>query len=105
MSDRIAVMYLGRIVEIGENNDIFNSPLHPYTQLLLSAVPACNPSKKREKVAIKGDVGEASNHGCNFQNRCLYVLPCCREQEPLLTEIENKRFCACHLAGTERFPR
>lgn len=99
MADRIAVMYLGQIVELAENKDIYNSPLHPYTQLLLSAVPTCNPQKKRKKVKIKGEARSEGLRGCNFQNRCPYKLPVCENKQPVLTEIENKRFCACHLAG------
>jgi oligopeptide/dipeptide ABC transporter ATP-binding protein len=97
MSDRIAVMYLGQIVELAENQDIYNSPLHPYTQMLLSAVPDCDPQKKRRKATIKGEARLEGAKGCNFQNRCLYKLPVCLEQQPVLTEINNKRFCACHL--------
>jgi oligopeptide/dipeptide ABC transporter ATP-binding protein len=100
MSDRIAVMYLGRIVELAENDDIYNHPLHPYTQLLLSAAPACNPQKRKKPVPIKGEAKSESDRGCNFQNRCLYKLPVCEEQQPELTKIENKRLCACHLAGS-----
>ena len=98
MADRIAVMYLGKIVEQAENNDIYSNPLHPYTQLLLSAVPACNPQQKRKKVIIKGEARIEGERGCNFQNRCIYKLPVCKEQQPVLKETGNKRFCACHLA-------
>jgi oligopeptide/dipeptide ABC transporter ATP-binding protein len=100
MSDRIAVMYLGHIVELAGNKDIYNRPLHPYTQMLLSAVPVCDSRKKRKKVTIKGEARIEVARGCNFQNRCLYKLPVCQEQQPVLAEIENKRFCACHLAGS-----
>jgi len=99
MSDRIAVMYLGRIVELAENDDIYHHPLHPYTQLLLSAAPTCNPQKRKKPVTIKGEAKSESDQGCNFQNRCLDKLPVCEKQQPVLTEIENKRFCACHLGG------
>lgn len=99
MADRIAVMYLGRIVELAENKDIYNSPLHPYTQMLLSAVPSCDPQKKR-KAAIKGEARLEGSKGCNFQNRCPYKISVCLEQQPVLTQINNKRFCACHLAGS-----
>lgn len=100
MSDRIAVMYLGQIVELAENKDIYNSPLHPYTQMLLSAVPACNPQKKRKNMTIKGEARIEGAKGCNFQNRCHYRLAICQEQKPALKETENKRFCACHLTGS-----
>ncbi|MGV8059330.1 MAG: ABC transporter ATP-binding protein [Smithellaceae bacterium] len=100
MSDRIAVMYLGQIVELAKNKDIYDHPLHPYTQLLLSAVPDCDPQKKRKTARIKGEARIEGAKGCNFQNRCLYKLPVCQEQQPVLREIQNKGFCACHLAGS-----
>jgi len=100
MADRVAVMYLGQIVELAENKDIYESPLHPYTQLLLSAVPDCNPQKKRKKVIIKDEIGLGGSRGCNFQNRCPYKLPLCKEQEPVLKKMDKQRFCACHLAGS-----
>jgi oligopeptide transport system ATP-binding protein len=102
MADRVAVMYLGQIVELAENKDIYESPLHPYTQLLLSAVPDCNPRKKRKKVIIKDEIGHGGNRGCNFQDRCPYKLPRCKEQQPVLQEVNKQRFCACHLAGSIR---
>ncbi|OPY82373.1 MAG: Oligopeptide transport ATP-binding protein OppF [Smithella sp. PtaU1.Bin162] len=102
MADRVAVMYLGQIVELAENRDIYESPLHPYTQLLLSAVPDCNPRKKRKKVIIKDEIGHGGNRGCNFQDRCPYKLPLCKEQQPVLQEVNKQRFCACHLAGSIR---
>lgn len=100
MSDRVAVMYLGQIVELAENKDIYESPLHPYTKMLLSALPDCDPAKKKDKVAIKGEAQFEDARGCNFQNRCLYKLPICQERQPALREMENNRFCACHLAGS-----
>ncbi len=101
MSDRIAVMYLGQIVELAENKDIYDSPLHPYTQMLLSAVPSCDPQKKRNKATIKGEARIEDARGCNFQNRCIYKSPVCEEQQPVLTEKKNKRFCACHLVSAK----
>jgi len=100
MSDRIAVMYLGQIVELAGNTEIYERPLHPYTRMLLSAVPGCNPAGKRRIVAIKGEAGIESNKGCNFQNRCPYKEEICSEQEPVLQEVEDKRFSACHLTGS-----
>jgi len=99
MSNRIAVMYLGQIVELAANNDLYESPLHPYTQMLLSAVPGCHPQKKRKKALLKGEAVIESELGCAFLSRCPYKLPVCSEQQPVLREINNKRFCACHLAG------
>lgn len=102
MSDRIAVMYLGRIVELAENDDIYNHPLHPYTQLLLSAAPSCNPQKRKKTVPITGEAKSESDRGCNFQNRCLARLPVCAEKRPELIEMTDKRLCACHLGVTTK---
>ncbi len=100
MSDHIAVMYLGQIVEMAENRDIYNSPLHPYTQMLLAAMPSCDPRKRKREEPVKGEARqEGSADGCNFYNRCPDKLPVCREEKPLLKEINNTRFCACHLTG------
>ncbi len=101
MSDRIAVMYLGQIVELAQNHDIYDYPLHPYTQMLLAAVPSCDRQKKGKKVAIKGEARIEGARGCNFKNRCLYKLPVCEEQQPVLKDINNKRFCACHLVSAK----
>ncbi|NTW06836.1 MAG: ATP-binding cassette domain-containing protein [Syntrophaceae bacterium] len=100
MSDRIAVMYLGQIVEMAKTKEMYDSPLHPYTQMLLSAVPSYDPQKKKRKAAIKGEARIDGVQGCIFQNRCLYKLPLCLEQQPLLREMDKERFCACHLAGS-----
>lgn len=100
MSDRIAVMYLGQIVELAENKDIYDSPFHPYTQMLLSAVPSCDPQRKRKNLTIKGEARIEGAKGCSFQTRCLYKLPVCQVQQPVLKETGNNRFCACHLAGS-----
>jgi oligopeptide/dipeptide ABC transporter ATP-binding protein len=93
-------MYLGKIVELAEKNDIYNRPLHPYTRMLLSAVPSCDPQKKKRIIAIKGEANLVSVTGCNFQNRCPYKSDICIEQEPFLGKVENNRFCACHFAGS-----
>ncbi|MEN6621847.1 MAG: oligopeptide/dipeptide ABC transporter ATP-binding protein [Smithella sp.] len=100
MSDHIAVMYLGQIVEMAENREIYNSPLHPYTKMLLEAMPSCDPKKRRSEAAVKGEaIPESISEGCSFYNRCINKLSVCREQKPLLKEISRKRFCACHLAN------
>lgn len=100
MADRIAVMYLGRIIELAENKDIYDSPLHPYTQMLLSALPSCDLQKKRKAAAIKGEARMEGLKGCNFQNRCPYKISVCLQQQPVLKQINDNRFCACHLAGS-----
>ena len=99
MSDRVAVMYLGRIVELAQNNEIYNRPLHPYTRMLLSAVPSCAPNGKKKIVSIKGEAAIENDKGCDFQTRCPYRVEICSEQTPILKEVDNYGFCACHLVG------
>jgi len=97
--DRIAVMYLGKIVELGRTDDIIDNPLHPYTKALISAVPVPDPDSKRIEVTIKGEIPSPINipPGCRFSTRCPSVMNICREKEPELIEIEKERFVACHL--------
>ena len=99
MSDRVAVMYLGRIVELAKNIDIYNNPLHPYTRLLLSAVPSRVAGKDKKFTQIKGEAAIDIEKGCSFQNRCPYKKDVCSVQEPYLIEIEKNKYCACHFAG------
>ena len=97
--DRIAVMYLGKIVELGRTEDIIDNPLHPYTKALISAVPVPDPDSKRIEVTIKGEIPSPINIplGCRFSTRCPSVMNICQEKEPELVEIEKERFVACHL--------
>jgi len=97
--DRIAVMYLGKIVELGRTEDIIDNPLHPYTKALISAVPVPDPDSKRIEVTIKGEIPSPINIplGCRFSTRCPSVMSICQEKEPELVEIEKERFVACHL--------
>ncbi|MGO1479312.1 ABC transporter ATP-binding protein [Senegalia sp. (in: firmicutes)] len=101
ISDRIAVMYLGAIMELTTSNDLYEEPLHPYTQALLSAIPIADPelSKNRNRIILEGDVPSPINppDGCKFQNRCRYAKDICREKAPELREVKPGHFVACHL--------
>lgn len=99
ISDRVAVMYLGKIVELALNGDIYNRPLHPYTRMLLSAVPICDPRRKEKIVRIKGEARAENEKGCSFQNRCPYRTGICEKMEPPLKKFDDQSFCACHMAG------
>jgi oligopeptide transport system ATP-binding protein len=105
ISHRVAVMYLGRIVEIAEKADLFANPRHPYTQALLSSVPVADPKKKSLKPMIDGDVPSPINppSGCAFHTRCRYVMERCRRETPVLAETGAQHQVACWLnEGTGR---
>jgi oligopeptide/dipeptide ABC transporter ATP-binding protein len=97
MCDRIAVMYLGKIVETGPTEVVIGKRLHPYTEALISAVPVPDPTSRRTKLVIKGEVASAVNppKGCRFNTRCLYATDRCRQEEPQLVEVEEGHFVAC----------
>ncbi len=99
ISDRIAVMYLGKIVELADKKALFKKPIHPYTQALLSAIPIPNPSIQREKIILEGDVPSPINppSGCRFHTRCPYVMDICKTEEPEFVDWGDKHFAACHL--------
>jgi peptide/nickel transport system ATP-binding protein len=99
MTHRVAVMYLGKIVETAPKREIFASPKHPYTRALLSAVPVPMPGAARDRIILKGDVPSPSNPpgGCRFHTRCPYVFERCRTVEPPLRQIAPGQFAACHL--------
>ncbi len=99
VSDRIAVMYLGRIVELAGKNDLYQAPLHPYTRMLLAAMPSCNLQQKKKDMIIRGEAGEVNDQGCNFKNRCVYKLAVCEEVTPQLQFYPERGWCACHRAG------
>ncbi|HEX4836560.1 MAG TPA: dipeptide ABC transporter ATP-binding protein [bacterium] len=97
ISDRIAVMYLGRIVEMADTDELFSNPQHPYTEALLSAVPIPNPELRRERIILPGDVPSPINPpaGCPFHTRCLYVQPSCRVEEPPFQDVGGGHYVAC----------
>ena len=99
ISNRIAIMYLGKIIELGEKGEIFSNPLHPYTQALLSAIPVPDPERKRKTIELKGEVPSAINipPGCRFHPRCPKAFSKCPLEEPVLLDIEREHFVACHL--------
>ena len=101
ISDRIAVMYLGRIVEMAPARELYTSPRHPYSEALLSAVPIPDPSLKRKRIVVQGDVPSALNPpaGCHFHARCPHAMARCRRESPVLREIAPGRLSACHLNG------
>lgn len=102
ISNRIAVMYLGSLVEIADSEDIYIKNRHPYTKALLSAIPIADPTieRERKRILLQGDVPSPVNlpQGCNFCNRCPYATQLCKEKKPQLREIEPGHFTACHRA-------
>jgi peptide/nickel transport system ATP-binding protein len=99
MTHRVAVMYLGKIVELAPKRNIFAAPKHPYTKALLSAVPVPEPGAARERIILKGDVPSPINppKGCRFHTRCPYAFDRCRSEEPKLRLLQDDHFTACHL--------
>src|SRR5205085_12598703 len=100
VSDRIAVMYLGKLVELSPAEELYTRPIMPYTEALLSAVPIPDPdlSEQRERLVLEGDVPSPIDppSGCRFRPRCRYATEICHEVEPLLTDYGNSHFAACH---------
>jgi peptide/nickel transport system ATP-binding protein/oligopeptide transport system ATP-binding protein len=98
VSDRIAVMYLGSVVEIADKQSLYSTPLHPYTQALLSAIPIPDANRKRNRIILEGDIPSAYNppSGCKFHTRCPYATERCRTEIPALTSAGEDHMVACH---------
>ncbi|HLG77818.1 MAG TPA: ABC transporter ATP-binding protein, partial [Ktedonobacteraceae bacterium] len=103
ISDRVAVMYLGRVVELAKSETLYQMPLHPYTQALLSAIPVPDPviEARRKRIILEGDVPSPVNppSGCNFHPRCWKAQDVCRSVIPPLEEKQSNHFAACHFPG------
>jgi oligopeptide/dipeptide ABC transporter ATP-binding protein len=101
ISDRIAVMYFGRIVEVGEAAAVLSRPLHPYTAALLSAAPDPDPASRRSRISLPGEPPSPASPptGCSFHPRCPIARPRCREEDPALAPVENGRLAACFFPG------
>ena len=100
ISDKVGVMYLGRMVEFGKTEKLFEKPLHPYTEALLSAVPVADPTVQIERIPLKGEIPNPANppSGCFFHTRCLYCTEQCSRATPEYKELESGHFVACHRA-------
>ena len=100
ISDRVAVMYLGKIIELATSQELYSQPKHPYTKSLLSAVPIPDPDKsdKKSRIILQGEIPSPINppSGCKFHTRCPNAKPDCKNSEPLLRQISQNHFCACH---------
>ncbi|GAB4563811.1 MAG: dipeptide ABC transporter ATP-binding protein [Anaerolineae bacterium] len=100
VSDRVAVMYVGRLVEMADSVELYQNPLHPYTEALLSAVPKPDPRNPSKRIPLEGQVPDPSNppSGCHFHPRCRYAKEVCRTERPYLRELRPDHFVSCHLA-------
>ncbi len=103
LCDRVGVMYLGNMMELADKEELFTNPLHPYTQALLSAIPIPDPTVKRERIILKGDLPSPANppQGCKFHTRCPRATEKCKTDAPEYREVKKGHFVACHYAGEE----
>jgi peptide/nickel transport system ATP-binding protein len=101
ISDRVAVMYVGKLVELAETEDLFMTPKHPYTEALMSAVPKPDPLLRSKRIVLPGDVPSPANppSGCYFHPRCQYVQDVCQVEEPHLEEISSGHYVRCHFVA------
>mgnify|MGYP005788477431 CR=1 FL=1 len=99
ISHKVGVLYLGSLVEVGDKNSLYDKPLHPYTQALISCVPIPDPERKLDRIILKGDIPSASNppSGCKFHTRCAYAKDICKQEVPILKEVSSGHKVACHL--------
>jgi peptide/nickel transport system ATP-binding protein len=100
VSDRVAVMYVGRVVEVGPTEKLYQRPQHPYTEALLSSIPKPDPARKKRRIAITGEIPNPANppSGCHFHPRCPYAQPVCAQESPPLREVVPGQFAACHFS-------
>jgi len=98
ISDRVAVMYVGKIVELAPTRELFSSPKHPYTEALMSAIPKPDPRPREKRILLTGEVANPANppKGCYFHPRCTYVKDVCKVEEPALVEVSPGHYAKCH---------
>jgi len=101
IADRVAVMYVGRLVELAQTEELFSSPRHPYTEALMSAVPRADPRNRSHRILLQGDIPNPSNppSGCYFHPRCRYAKEICSREAPQLLDLGNEHFSACHFSS------
>ncbi|MNO72405.1 Oligopeptide transport ATP-binding protein OppF [compost metagenome] len=98
LCDRVGVMYLGSMVEMAPKRELFKNPLHPYTKALMSAIPVPDPTLKRDRIVLQGDIPSPANppSGCKFHTRCPIASDICKQQNPEYRKVSNEHYVACH---------